>query len=319
MFPSHGRHDCVPHGIRDQATHVCWHCPSPSRDDEDGGLPPHDNPTADSRSWQRLPNLITCLRIMGFARSDCAGMAGATVLVGSPDVLACVDGMAGRLPGPSAGRRVTTRRPVGHGGRCPFHSSLLLAVAAMRPNVMAREVRWIAAAIASYLCSWLASWIKFRSLAQLPYVGRQGRLGRGGAGHRESAGRLGRMALSRRHAVRRHRESGSRGHHHGHFGEPCGRAIFLACATLGKSTVRWTPFSFRSDHAAPRIWKGNSSMVFAGIELGARVEAAEADLLAAIVRESMDRGDGGAEDAPHTPFVMPFAGGVAAYLEPVLR
>ncbi len=30
----------------------------------------------------------------------------------------------------------------------------------------------------------------------------------------------------------------------------------------------------------------------------------------------MDRGDGGAEDAPHTPFVMPFAGGVAAYLEP---
>ncbi len=30
----------------------------------------------------------------------------------------------------------------------------------------------------------------------------------------------------------------------------------------------------------------------------------------------MDRGDGGDEDAPHTPFVMPFAGGVAAYLEP---
>jgi phosphatidylglycerophosphate synthase len=45
-----------------------------------------------------------------------------------------------------------------------FYSSLLVAVVVLNPTLVRDEASWIAAATASYLCSWLASWIKFRCL-----------------------------------------------------------------------------------------------------------------------------------------------------------
>ncbi len=130
-----------------------------------GGHPhPHDNPTADSRSWQRLPNLITCLRIMGSPALIVLAWLGQPFWLG---VLTFLLVLTEWLDGFLA-RRLAAESPLGARldtvADALFYSSLLLAVAAMRPNVMAREAAWIAAAIASYLCSWLASWIKFRRL-----------------------------------------------------------------------------------------------------------------------------------------------------------
>ena len=45
-----------------------------------------------------------------------------------------------------------------------FYSSILGAVAFLVPGQIIENSVWIGAAIASYLCSWLYSWIKFRRL-----------------------------------------------------------------------------------------------------------------------------------------------------------
>jgi phosphatidylglycerophosphate synthase len=45
-----------------------------------------------------------------------------------------------------------------------FYSSLLLAVAALNPQMVFDELPWILVAIGSFLLSWLASWLKFRRL-----------------------------------------------------------------------------------------------------------------------------------------------------------
>ncbi len=117
-----------------------------------------------SNRWWTLPNLITSIRILGspaliiLAVADQPiGLAALAVVLVFTEWL---DGfLARRLRVTSAiGARLDTIADA------IFYSALLASVVILRPDLVGREKIWILAAVASYLCSWLASWVKFRCL-----------------------------------------------------------------------------------------------------------------------------------------------------------
>ncbi len=118
----------------------------------------------DQAKWLTLPNVITTVRILGSPGLILLAIAGEPYWLGGWAVFLVftewLDGfLARRLHVTSAvGARLDTIADA------IFYSSLLGAIVALRPDLIRREITWIAAAVASYLLSWLASWIKFRCL-----------------------------------------------------------------------------------------------------------------------------------------------------------
>lgn len=122
------------------------------------------NDATDGERWLTLPNLITCLRIVGSPGLVILAIVGQpfwlAVLAVTLVLTEWLDGFLARyLQAESAtGARLDT---VADG---LFYTSLLVALALLNPALIAREVYWMVAAAISYLGSWLASWIKFRRL-----------------------------------------------------------------------------------------------------------------------------------------------------------
>ncbi len=119
---------------------------------------------ADGRSWLTWPNVVTCIRIVGSPGLVVLAMFGQLAGLGALAVALVftewLDGFLARaLHQESAtGARLDTVADA------VFYSSLLVAVAALNPQLVLTEIGWIIVAIGSYLLSWLASWVKFHRL-----------------------------------------------------------------------------------------------------------------------------------------------------------
>lgn len=121
-------------------------------------------PDEPSSHWLTLPNFITAIRIVGspalivLAFFEQTGwLAAFAVFLVFTEWL---DGfLARRLHVTSSiGARLDTIADA------IFYSALLAAVVILRRELFEREKIWIGMAVASYLCSWIASWIRFRHL-----------------------------------------------------------------------------------------------------------------------------------------------------------
>jgi phosphatidylglycerophosphate synthase len=122
------------------------------------------NDVAHGSRWLTLPNLITCLRIVGSPGLVVLAYAGQPMWLGLLAILLVftefLDGFIARCwhAESATGARLDTIADA------LFYSALLASAVILDPTLIGPEVNWIAAAAGSYLLSWLTSLVKFRCL-----------------------------------------------------------------------------------------------------------------------------------------------------------